>query len=399
THPGSTYAPAFIVTPRMTLALEPESSASALPMPFWSVTSTGFPASIGRNRASAATVILDLIRKIPPSNAASFSAVGSAVARILAVRALLPMMRRPLALMASTCSAFVSSTVTLAADESAAAKSPPMAPQPTMRICVLMPRLCAGEALRRSPPTHVGEREAGHTLVVFRQRAQFVLGDIFFEIIERPVADEFLYLDVDEIGRVLAVGAHHLCRGPGPGGLIGLQRIARVRTAAQQVGEGARVDCRLRRARGTARIHRMPRAPCERNPAEGPLVDRILVDHRIFEDLVGVADHLCNIEPIEAPAFVERKENTKIACLVPVVLLERVALDLGHPVDQLASLAVDIVDDGIDDDLAGQNRTEPHVSPAVENRLAPRCAAPGIDARKSDFVGGIKLSTERRIDA
>src|SRR4029079_8603041 len=191
----------------MTLALEPESSASALPMPFWSVTSTGFPASIGRNRASAATVILDLIRKITASNAASFSAVGSAVAPIFAGRALLPMMRRPLVLMASTCSAFVSSTVTLAADESAAAKSPPMAPQPTMRICVLMPRLCARERLRVSPPTHVGEGEAGHTLVVFRQRAQFVLGDIFFEIIERPVADEFLYIDIDEIRRVCAVCA------------------------------------------------------------------------------------------------------------------------------------------------------------------------------------------------
>src|SRR5215510_8582097 len=339
----------------MTHARGSASRTSALPMPFWSVTSIGFPASNGRNWPNASAVILDLIRKITASNVAPFNEAGSAVARILTLRAPLPMIRMPCVLMASTCSVLVSSAVTRATDESAAANSPPMAPQPTMRICLLMPRSCAGQPFRCSPPAHVIEREAGDTLVVFRQRAQFILGDILVEIIERPVADEFLNLDVDEVGRVLAVGAHHPGSGLRARSLIGLERIARIRTAAQQVGEGARVNCRLRRAIGTAWIHRVRRVACERDPAERPFVDRILIHHRIFEDLIGVANHLCNIKPVKAPAFIERKKIAKLAGLVPVVLLERVALDLGHPVDQLMSVTVDIVDDGIDDDLAGQN--------------------------------------------
>ncbi len=89
--------------------------------------------------------------------------------------------------------------------------------------------------------------------------------------------------------------------------------------------------------------------------AKSPALDRILVDHRVLEDLVGVADHLRDVEPIEMPAFVKRKEIGQISRLVPVVLFGGVAFDLGHPVDQLVTLAIDVIDDRIDHDLAGQN--------------------------------------------
>ncbi len=115
--------------------------------------------------------------------------------------------------------------------------------------------------------------------------------------------------------------------------------------------------------------------------------------------MVGVADHLRDIKPVKAPAFIKRKEIAEIARLVPIVLLERVALDLGHPVDQLASIAIEIVDNRVDNDLAGQDGAHPHIRVAVEDRLAPRHAAPRIDAGKRDPVGGVELSAERRVDA
>ena len=68
------------------------------------------------------------------SNLVPFSADGSQVASILATRGFSPLMRKPCAPIAFTCSALASSAVTLATDDRAAANKPPMAPQPTMRI-------------------------------------------------------------------------------------------------------------------------------------------------------------------------------------------------------------------------------------------------------------------------
>ena len=93
----------------------------------------------------------------------------------------------------------------------------------------------------------------------------------------------------------------------------------------------------------------------ESDATESPAVDRILVDHRVLENLVGIADHLRDVEPIEMPAFVEREKIGQISRLVPVVLFGGFAFDLGHPIDQLGTLTVDVVDDRVDHDLAGQN--------------------------------------------
>jgi len=68
------------------------------------------------------------------AKAVFFSEVGSLVAAIRAVRGLFPITRSPCVLMAFACSALVSNAATLATDDNAAAKSPPIAPQPTMRM-------------------------------------------------------------------------------------------------------------------------------------------------------------------------------------------------------------------------------------------------------------------------
>src|SRR6476646_3604153 len=137
----------------------------------------------------------------------------------------------------------------------------------------------------------------------------------------------------------------------------------------------------------------------QRGAAESPAIDRILVDHRIFENLVGITNHLRHVEPVETPVFVERKEIGQVPGLVPVVLLGGVVLDLGHPVDQLVAGAVHIIDDRIYDDLAGKDRANPHIGPAAEDGLAPCHSAPGIDAGKGDLVVRIKLLAQSRIDA
>ncbi|MEJ2379140.1 MAG: hypothetical protein P8Y71_28355, partial [Pseudolabrys sp.] len=115
--------------------------------------------------------------------------------------------------------------------------------------------------------------------------------------------------------------------------------------------------------------------------------------------LVGVLDHLRHVEPVEFPVLVERKEVGQVARLVPVVRLKRIALDLGHPVDELSALAVDVVDDRIDHQLAGEDRADAHIGAPVQDRLAPRDAAPGVDAGEDDFVVRIEVLANGRVDA
>jgi hypothetical protein len=61
----------------------------------------------------------------------------------------------------------------------------------------------------------------------------------------------------------------------------------------------ARIDDRLARTVGAARIHRMGGIAQERDAAEGPARQRIAVDHGVFQDLLGALDHAADIEPVE----------------------------------------------------------------------------------------------------
>src|SRR3954469_4790803 len=87
---------------------------------------------------------------------------------------------------------------------------------------------------------------------------------------------------------------------------------------------------------------------------ERPARQRVLVDHGIFEDGLGLRDQLGEIEPIKTTAFVDRQEVRKGAWIVSSVPVGRVSLDLGGPVDQLVSVSIHVVDDWIDHDLAGE---------------------------------------------
>ena len=133
------------------------------------------------------------------------------------------------------------------------------------------------------------------------------------------------------------------------------QRVTRIGIVAQAICQGARIDRGLRRAVRAARIHRMRGVAGQRHTAESPLGNGVFIDHWVFENLVGIADHLRHVEPIEVPAFVRREKVGQVSRLVPVVLFGSFAFDLGHPIDQLGALTVDIVDDRVDHNLAGEN--------------------------------------------
>src|SRR5204863_2975743 len=106
-----------------------------------------------------------------------------------------------------------------------------------------------------------------------------------------------------------------------------------------------------------------------------------------------------NVEPVETPAFIEREKISQISGPVPVVLLGSVTFDLGHPVDQLVSGTIDVIDDRIDHHLTREDRADAHVGLAAENRLAPRHPAPGINAGKDDLVVRVELLAQSRVNA
>ncbi len=141
----------------------------------------------------------------------------------------------------------------------------------------------------------------------------------------------------------------------------------------------------------------MRRVAGERNPAEGPAFDGVLVHHRVFENAVGRADQFAYIKPVEPERFEDREEIVRRARLVPVVGRARIVFDFGNPVDQLRSPAVHIVGQRIDHDLAGVDRPDAQICPAVEDRRPDRQAAPCVDAGEHDLFGRIVFFAHRRI--
>jgi len=63
--------------------------------------------------------------------------------------------------------------------------------------------------------------------------------------------------------------------------------------------------------------------------------------------------NLRRVQPVETPAFIERQKVQQLTRPIPIVLLEGVALDVGHPIDELVALAIDVINDRVDDHLAG----------------------------------------------
>src|ERR687888_1358071 len=112
---------------------------------------------------------------------------------------------------------------------------------PVWRICSRHYPLHPGSSrillvMRRRGGT-IRQRKAGDLLVFLRQSAQFVLSDVLVEIVKRPVADQFLDLDIDEIRRMLAIGAHDARRGVAALILIVAQRVYRLIMGGKTFGK------------------------------------------------------------------------------------------------------------------------------------------------------------------
>src|SRR5215475_8019869 len=109
--------------------------------------------------------------------------------------------------------------------------------------------------------------------------------------------------------------------------------------------------------------------------------------------------NLRRVQPVETPAFIERQKVQQLTRPIPIVLLEGVALDVGHPIDELVALPIDVINDRVDDHLTGQYRAGAYLGTAVEDWLSPRHPAPAVDAGKGQLVVWVILFADRRIDA
>src|SRR5205823_2980161 len=136
----------------------------------------------------------------------------------------------------------------------------------------------------------------------------------------------------------------------------------------------------LRTAIGAAWIHRMRSVAQQCDAAEGPPINRVSIHHWIFEDLISICDQLSNIQPLEAPILVGIEEVFKCSAFVPIIHTHLGLPKLGYPVDQLISVAVDVIKDGIDYHLTGVDRPHTQISPAIKDRLVTCDTAPHIDS-------------------
>jgi hypothetical protein len=102
---------------------------------------------------------------------------------------------------------------------------------------------------------------------------------VVVQVPERPVADQFFDLDIDEIRRMRAVDQYHLIGGRQAARFVFLERLARIGVGREALRQCAGVDRALGGAVGATRVHRVGGVAGERHAGEGPVVDRVLV-HR-----------------------------------------------------------------------------------------------------------------------
>src|ERR1700730_11671493 len=88
----------------------------------------------------------------------------------------------------------------------------------------------------------------------------------------------------------------------------------------------------------------MRRITQKRYTVEAPARQWVLIDHRIFQNYVGTANESRHVKPIEMPIGDCANEIVNIPGTAPVTLLLVMRrLDVDDPINQLASLIVDIV--------------------------------------------------------
>src|SRR5712691_7635243 len=212
-----------------------------------------------------------------------------------------------------------------------------------------------------------------------------------------PAGDRIHRLD-DQVGGRAAVG-----EDDGRGlrkavRLIGLQRGRRIARSFEQLREPLGVENRLRAAVAAARVHRVRRVAEQRHAPEAPAPDRIAIDHRVLEHEFRAAQHVRNIQPVEAPVEVVADEVLEAPALVPVVLGPAVLLHLAGPIERLR--AVRMIADRIDYKFPGAQRPGPRHARAGEEGLAARHAAPQVDAaeERPSFLR-IELTPHRRVES
>jgi hypothetical protein len=182
----------------------------------------------------------------------------------------------------------------------------------------------AGAGGRFNPFSAAGERRpvVARDLLVASDIAQRLEADHVLDAAERPVAAAQLHFPQDRVRRHRAIGQHDLGRRRQPRRLVGPQGFGRVAAGAKLVREHPRVEDRLPCAVRAARHHRMRRVPEQRQAPEGPPLERVLVDHRVFVDRVRRTDQRRHVAPVEVPVGVGPNEVVDAAGARPVALVK-----------------------------------------------------------------------------
>src|SRR5690606_9448615 len=100
--------------------------------------------------------------------------------------------------------------------------------------------------------------------------------------------------------------------------------------------ENARINDRLAGTVGAGGIHHVRGITEQRGMAVHPGGHRLTVDHRVFEDLAGPAQHAGDVDPVVVPALEVMHEFLVRHTPVPVAVAPAGAVvhgDFGDPVD------------------------------------------------------------------
>jgi hypothetical protein len=103
-----------------------------------------------------------------------------------------------------------------------------------------------------------------------------------------------------------------------PGCFVALQSPGNVALGVGQGGgQRLRIEDRLRGAVGADRIHRMRGVPQQGYAPEAPAIDRIAINHRVFEDALRSAEQCWKIDEAELPVSESRQEVFETALMRP----------------------------------------------------------------------------------
>jgi hypothetical protein len=133
-----------------------------------------------------------------------------------------------------------------------------------------------------------------------------------------------------------AIGKHDLGGGRPSRRLVGGERAVDIAFYCQRLRQRLGVEDSLRRAVRSHWVHGMRGIAEQGDAPEGPAVQRVAIDARVFVNRIRRPHDCRHVEPVEHPALEARQELLEIAAPVPVLAPERAcrgAPDLSDPVD------------------------------------------------------------------